>query len=212
MENLVLSAYLCLYSCTAGEERSSPISAKLSLFTNNSSAQKQQVITVHKVCYQQQNNKFCVSRQRLYHPSPSYTFSSHTSLKQLTTGSMYPIFYMICGIILLLLLPSFLAPGLFKKQGNSKQFMDTLVRHKLKQKPCKEHKLKDMEVLLMLVTILNIGVLITLCAMVNELLLRTSHFRRLAQEGGGPPSYEEATRRHPSPLHHSLSPFNTGGT
>ena len=154
----------------------------------------------------------CVSRQRLYHPSPFYTFSSHTSLKQLTTGSMYPIFYMICGIILLLLLPSFLAPGLFKKQENSKQFMDTLVRHKLKQKPCKEHKLKDMEVLLMLVTILNIGVLITLCAMVNELLLRTSHFRRLAQEGGGPPSYEEATRRHPSPLHHSLSPFNTGGT
>ena len=125
---------------------------------------------------------------------------------------MYPIFYMLCGIILLLLLPSFLAPGLHKKQENSKQFMDTLVRHKMKQKPCKEHRLKDMEIMLMLVTILNIGVLITLCAMVNELLLRTSQSRRLAQEGGGPPSYEEATRRSPSPLHHSLSSSNTGET
>ena len=119
---------------------------------------------------------------------------------------------MLCGITLLLLLPSFLAPGAIKKQTNSKQFMDTLVRHKLKQKPCKEHRLKDSEMMLMLVTMLNIGVLISLCAMVNELLLRTSHFRRTDQEEGGPPSYEEATRRLPEFLHFSLSSSTKEGS
>ena len=104
---------------------------------------------------------------------------------------------MLCGITLLLLLPSFLTPGFIKKQTDSKQFLDTLVRHKTKQRPCKEHRLKDSEIMLMLVTILNIAVLISLCAMVNEILLRTSHFKGNAQEQGGPPSYEEATRRHP---------------
>ena len=125
---------------------------------------------------------------------------------------MNAIFYMLCAIILLLLLPSFLAPGLTKKQTSSKQFMDTLVRHKLKQKPCKEHRMKDSEMLLMLITMMNIAVLISLCAMVNELLLRTSHFRRADQEEGGPPSYEEATRRNPEFLHHSMSSSTGGGT
>ena len=124
---------------------------------------------------------------------------------------MNPIFYMCCGIILLLLLPNFLDPGLSKKQANSKQFMDTLVRHKLKQKPCKEHSLRDFELMLMLVTMLNIGVLISLCIMVNELLIRTSGFRGGTQEGGGPPSYEEATRGHSSFLHHSTPSSSTGG-
>ena len=118
---------------------------------------------------------------------------------------------MLCAIILLLLLPSFLAPGLTKKQTSSKQFMDTLVRHKIKQKPCKGHRLKDTEILLMLVTMLNVAVLLSLCAMVSELLTRTSHFRRADREEGGPPSYEEATRRHPEILLHSFSSSSTGG-
>ena len=124
---------------------------------------------------------------------------------------MHAIFYMLCAIILLLLLPSLLAPGITKKQSSSKQFMDTLVRHKIKQKPCKEHGLKDSEMLLMLVTMLNVAVLLSLCAMVNELLLRTSHFRRTERGEGGPPSYEEATRGHPEILLHSLSSPSTGG-
>ena len=128
---------------------------------------------------------------------PFFSFSSHTALEQSSTSTMYTIFYMICAIFLLLLLPSFLAPGVTKKQTSSKQFVDTLVRHKTKQKPCKERELKDSEMLLILVTMLNVAVLLSLCAMVSELLTRTSHFTGADREEGGPPSYEEATRRHP---------------
>ena len=64
--------------------------------------------------------------------------------------------------------------------------------------------------MLMVITILNVGVLISLCAMVNELLLRSSHFMQIAQGEEQPPSYTEATRPHPGTLHHSLPTTASG--
>ena len=183
-----------LHSQTVPHQRNS----RLSQFTHQAISRK----TTNLVS--QSSSSYC--------PPPLFTFSSYASLEQSSTSTMYTIFYMLCAIFLLLLLPSFLAPGVTKKQTNSKQFVGNFVRHNLKRKPCKEHRLRDNEMMLMLVTMLNIGVLISLCAMVNELLLRTSHFRRTDQEEGGPPSYEEATRRQPGFLHHSRSSFTTGGT
>ena len=125
---------------------------------------------------------------------------------------MNTVFYMLCGIILLLLLPSFLSPGLIKKQKqtDAKGFINNLDRQKLKQRRCKEHKLKDSEIMLMFIAILNVGVLTSLCAMVNELLLRSSHFMQIAQGEEQPPSYTEATRPHPGTLHHSLPTTASG--
>ena len=127
---------------------------------------------------------------------------------------MNSVFLMLCGISLLLLLPAFLSPELTKKQKqtNSKHFFNALTSNKLKQRRCREHKLRDSELMLVVVTMLNVGILISLCAMVNELLLRTPHSRRAGQEEEQLPSYEEATREYPAFFLHSPSAPITAGT
>ena len=102
---------------------------------------------------------------------------------------------MVCGIVLLLLLPNFLSPGLIEKQRNSKQFIDSIAPHRLKQRRCRDHRLKDSEIALMIITILNVAVLISLCAMVNELLLRIPRLTQPVQVAQQPPPYEEVAGR-----------------
>ena len=158
-------------------------------------------------------NKFITKKQQVLFskaaaPPPLLLFilSLQTPLIQSTTHNMNSILIMVCGISLLLVLPAFLSPELVRKQRqtNSKHFFDAMARNKLKQRRCREHKLRDSELMLVMVTMLNIGILISLCAMVNELLLRTPHSRRADQVEAQPPTYEEATRQYPAFLHHPL--------
>ena len=151
------------------------------------------------------NSKF-VSKAAAPSPPLLFTLSLQAPLIQSTTHNMNSILIMVCGISLLLVLPAFLSPELVRKQKqtNSKHLFNALARNKLKQRRCREHKLRDSELMLVMVTMLNIGILISLCAMVNELLLRTPHYGRAHQVERQPPTYEEATRQHSAFLHHPL--------
>ena len=88
------------------------------------------------------------------------TIFIYTPLTQPTTHNMNSVFIMLCGISLLLLLPAFLSPELVKKQKqtNSKHFINALARNKLKQRRCREHKLRASELMLLVDNMLNVRI------------------------------------------------------
>ena len=116
---------------------------------------------------------------------------------------------MLCGILLLLILPTLLSPGVAKVQERSstKRVDEMLGRRKLTSKQldwvverCVDYKLRATDLVLVVISILNVSLLFCFIGIQNELLVRVT---QVIQEGGPPPSYEEALLGHAANHHRS---------
>ena len=114
---------------------------------------------------------------------------------------MSPIFLMLSGIVVLSILPTLMSPGVANEQelNNVKHMDKMLARHKLTSKQldwvvdrCVDYKLRATDLVLLVISILNVSVLLCILGIQDELLTRFTQF-----VGDAPPSYEEAMRGQP---------------
>ena len=122
---------------------------------------------------------------------------------------MSPILIMLSGIVVLILLPTLLEPGVAKQQkpGGDKRVDSMLERRKLTSKQlswvverCVDYKLRATDLVLLIIAILNVSVLFCILGLQNDLLNRITQVLR---EAGPPPSYFEATQGQNANLFHN---------
>ena len=113
------------------------------------------------------------------------------------TLAMSPILVMFSGIVIVMLLPALMSPGMSEDQNRvgGKRVDRKHKRHVLSDdqlnkvvERCVDFKLRATDLLLIAISILNLSVLFCVLGLHNELLLRVTI------PGDAPPTYEEAIR------------------
>ena len=108
---------------------------------------------------------------------------------------MSPILVMFSGIVIVMLLPALMSPGMSEEQKQvdgkrvgRKQRHHVLSEDELNKvvERCVDFKLRATDLLLIAISILNLSVLFCVLGLHNELLLRVTI------PGDAPPTYEEA--------------------